>query len=113
MKKFYFLSAFVFLFISLSIFACGDKECPLKGKEVLKTEEGTVKGKVVCMHCDLHKAEKCEKVLVTADNKIFKFCPDSLKDIKLDDYKGKEIEVKGKISYTKDGDNVIHIEKIN
>ncbi len=114
MKKylaFFLISIFL---SSLSIFACGEnkKGCPLEGKEILKEEEGTVKGKVLCKHCDLHKSEKCQKVILTSDEKIFEICPDCLKEIKIEDFKKKEVEAKGKIKYTKDGIAVICIKEI-
>jgi hypothetical protein len=88
---------------------CGDA-CPAKGKEVTKTTEGAaVTGTIKCLHCDLHKGTKCQKVLVTADNKIYQFCPDSLKDVKLDKHQGKTVTAKGSVMEIKDADPVIHL----
>ena len=91
---------------------CGEA-CPTHGKEVTKTtENAVVTGTIKCMHCDLHKADKCEKVLVTADSKIYKFCPETTKDIKLDKMSGKAVTAKGTVNEIKDGDSVIHLTSL-
>lgn len=91
---------------------CGEA-CPAQGKEVTKTIDAAVlTGTIKCMHCDLHKANKCEKVLVTADNTIYRFCPDTLKDIKLDKLSGKAVTVKGSVQELKDGYAVIHLTSL-
>lgn len=111
MKNLYlFFLVFNFLF-SLNIFSCGEG-CALHGKEILKSEEGVLKGKIVCMHCDLKKSDKCKPVLKTEDEKIFEICPDSLKDKKIDEHEGINVEVKAKIAYPKEGNPVIHIKEL-
>jgi len=91
---------------------CGEA-CPAHGKEIVKTtENATVLGTIKCMHCDLHKANRCQKVLVTADSKIYQFCPDTLKDIKLEKLSGKEVTAKGTVQEIKDGDCVIHLTSL-
>lgn len=109
MKKFaLFFSLVVFIF-SIYGFACGEK-CPMHGKEVLKTEEGTVKGTIICLHCKLEKGKGCAPAIETEDGKIFEFCPDSLKDKKIDAHSKAKVEVFGNISYPKEGNPVIHIK---
>ena len=91
---------------------CGEA-CPTHGKEVTKTtENASVAGTIKCMHCDLHKADKCEKVLVTADGKIYKFCPETTKDLKLEKMSGKEVTAKGTVHEIKDGNGVIHLTSL-
>jgi len=88
---------------------CGE-DCPVRGHEVVKeSKDITLSGTIACMHCDLHKASSCEKVLVTAGDKIFHFCPDSLGDVKIDKLQGKEVTVTGNIQELKDGDSIIHL----
>lgn len=88
---------------------CGET-CPAHGKEVTKTtDDAAVTGSIKCMHCDLHKADKCQKVLVDADGKIYQFCPETLKDVKLDKLQGKTVTAKGTVNEIKDGNAVIHL----
>jgi hypothetical protein len=91
---------------------CGEA-CPAHGKEIAKTTENTaVSGTIKCMHCDLHKADKCQKVLVTADSKIYEFCPGTTKDVKLEKMSGKEVTAKGTVHEIKDGNGVIHLTSL-
>lgn len=111
MKK-YFLLFSIFLFlIPFTLFACGEG-CAMHGKEILKTEEGKVSGKIICAHCQLKQGEKCKAVLQTEDGKIFEICSDSLKDNKIDEHSRKKVEVFGKIAYPKEGNPVIHIKEL-
>ncbi len=91
---------------------CGDA-CPAHGKDIAKTtENAAVTGTVKCMHCDLHKGDKCQSVLVTADGKTYQFCPETTKDVKLHKMSGKEVTAKGTVHEVKDGDGVIHLATI-
>lgn len=111
MKK-YFLFFLVFIFVlPFYAMACGEG-CAMHGKEMLKYEEGTLKGKIICMHCQLKQGEKCKAVLQTEDGKIFEICPDSLKDKKIDEHSQKNVELTGKIGYAKEGNPVIHIKEL-
>lgn len=116
MKKL-FAILFMITLVSGAALAAGDPKCgdacPAKGKEIVKTTEGAVvEGTIKCMHCDLHKANKCQKVLVAADSKIYQFCPDTLKDVKLDKLQGKAVVAKGTVQEIKDGDSVIHLTSL-
>lgn len=111
MKKFLlFFSLFVFV-LSLQIFACGEG-CAMHGKDIVKTEDGTLTGTFTCMHCELHKGDKCKAVLKTEDGKIFEICPDSLKDKKIDAHSKMKVEISGKIAYPKEGNPFIHIKEL-
>jgi hypothetical protein len=91
---------------------CGES-CPAHGKDVVKTEKDvTLAGKIQCMHCDLHKENKCRKVLVTADKTIYQFCPDTVKTADLNALSGKSVEVKGSVMVLKEGDPVLHVATI-
>jgi len=91
---------------------CG-AACPEKGHEVVKTvADASLTGKIQCNHCDLHRADKCQKVLVTEDKKVYQFCPDTLKDVKLTELSGKQVQVKGTVKDLKDADSVIHVTSI-
>lgn len=107
MKKFAFFSLVFFIF-SIYGYSCGEK-CPMHGKELLKKEEGTVKGTIICLHCKLEKGEKCQAVIETEDGKIFEFCSHSLKDKKINPHSMMKVEVSGKISYPKEGNPVIDV----
>lgn len=87
--------------------------CPAHGREVVKTEENvTLTGTIKCNHCDLHRADKCQSVLVTEAQAIYQFCPDSVKDIGLKQYSKKQITVKGSVKRLKDADAVIHVDSL-
>ena len=91
---------------------CGES-CPAHGKDVVKTDKDvTLAGKIQCMHCDLHKADKCRKVLVTADKKIYQFCPDTIAEKDLAKLSGKEVKVKGTVLELKDAAPVIEVETL-
>lgn len=112
MKKFFF--SFLFLFFLFSIYGfSGTEKCPLKGKEIVKEEEGVFQGKILCAHCDLHKKEKCQNVFVDQNGKIFEICPDCLQDIKIENFKGKDIKISGKVKYSKEGSPVLCIKEIS
>jgi len=87
--------------------------CPEKNHEVTKTvADATLTGAIKCNHCDLHRANSCQKVLQTTDNKVFQFCPESVKAEDLDKLRGKQVQVKGTIKELKDADPVIHVESM-
>lgn len=111
MKKYFLFFSIFFLLISFQTFGCGEG-CAMKGKEILKTEEGKVSGTVLCAHCQLKQGDKCKTVLKTEDGKIFEICPDSLKDKKIDEHSQKKFEVVGKIVYPKEGNPFIHIKEL-
>lgn len=111
MKK-YFLFFLVLIFLTpFILFSCGEG-CAMHGKEIIKTEEGKISGKIVCAHCQLKQGEKCKAVLQTEDGKIFEICPDSLKDKKIDEHSQKKVELFGKIVYPKEGNPFIHIKEL-
>ncbi len=111
MKKVLLVLSLVLFLFSLQAFACGEN-CALKGKEILKYEEGTLKGTIICQHCKLNQGDKCAPVLQTEDGKIFQLCPDSIKDKKIDPHSNLKVEVTGKIGYPKEGNPVIHIKEL-
>jgi hypothetical protein len=87
--------------------------CPEKNHEVTKTiADASLTGTIKCNHCDLHRADTCQKVLQTTDNKVFQFCPESVKAEDLDKLTGKQVQVKGTIKELKDADAVIHVESM-
>ena len=112
MKK-YFILILSFLFLySFKPDGCSGKGgvCSLNFKEVVKSEEGTLKGKILCKRCDLNLSDKCQKVLSTEDEKIYEFCSCSQRNKDLENLEGKKVEVKGKICQLKDGTLLIHSE---
>lgn len=91
---------------------CSDK-CPVKGHEVVKLiKDATIQGTIVCLHCDLHKRENCQKVLQTADKKLYPFCPDSVSEVELSKFARKQVVIKGMVHELKDADPVIHVKSI-
>ncbi len=87
--------------------------CPEKNHEVTKTvADASLTGTIKCNHCDLHRTNTCQKVLQTADNKVFQFCPETVKTEDLDKLRGKQVQVKGTIKELKDADAVIHVESM-
>lgn len=53
----------------------GDASCPIKGEHTMQPVKLT--GSVVCLHCNLHQQDKCEKVFQAADaaKTIYSICP--------------------------------------
>lgn len=112
MKKYIFLIFSIFFLYSFKPSDCSGKGrvCSLNFKEVIKTEEGTLKGKILCKKCDLNLSNKCQSVLLTEDEKMYEFCSCSKKNKELEKLKGEKVEVKGKFCQTKDGSYLIHAE---
>ena len=87
--------------------------CPEKNHEVTKTvADATLTGTIKCNHCDLHRSDSCQKVLQTADKKVFQFCPETVKAEDLDKLRGKQVQVKGTIKELKDADAVVHVQSM-
>ena len=57
--------------------------CPMKDKKVAEKTEVAMTGQLLCMHCNLHKEEKCRKVFQSADNqeKLYNLCPGTKVDL--------------------------------
>ena len=112
MKNYFILILFFLFFYSFKPYECSGKAgvCSLNFKEVIKSEEGTLKGKILCKRCDLNLSDKCQKVFFTEDEKIYEFCSCSQKNKELEKLEGKKVEFKGKICQLKDGSFLIHSE---
>ncbi|MEJ5167209.1 MAG: hypothetical protein WHV67_09310 [Thermoanaerobaculia bacterium] len=113
MKNFYiFFLLFLFLF-SFKPADCSKGKgatCTLNYNQVVKEEEKTIVGKIVCKKCDLNISEKCENVLYSSDNKIYEFCSCSKINEEIKNLEGKDVEVKGKVCTLKKGGFLIHAE---
>ncbi|MBI2212378.1 MAG: hypothetical protein HYU52_01925 [Acidobacteria bacterium] len=128
MRKFAILS-FVLLMFSAPAFAAGcegeshdgdhkagcamaeGKTCPMKGKKVVESSDVEMTGKVVCMHCDLHKEESCRKVFQSEkDQATFDICP--MSDMKSVEAAGEKalVVVTAKLVKTDDGAMAIEIK---
>lgn len=115
MRKYLFLIISILFLLSFKPSDCtGEKKgfCSINFKEVIKTEEGILRGKIVCKKCDLNQSDKCTNVLFTSDEKVYEFCTCSNKNKEIEKLSGKEIEVKGKICTLKDNTFQIHSESI-
>lgn len=89
------------------------KACPMKGKKVASSSEVEVTGKLVCMHCDLHKEDSCRKVFQSAsDQSIMDLCPMSdAKSVEaLSAHGDAQFVVKGKLVKADDGTMAIEIK---
>lgn len=91
-----------------------DKACPMKGKKVAESSEVEMTGKLVCMHCDLHKEDSCRKVFQSSkDQAIIDICP--MSDKKVLDAAGEDkspVTVTGKLVKAEDGSMAIEIKSI-
>lgn len=115
MKKYFILILSIFFLYSFKPYDCsGDKGgvCSINYKEVVKSEVGKVKGKILCKKYDLKMSQNCQKVLFTEDDKIYEFCSCSKKNKEIEEFAGKEVEIYGKICTMKDGTTQIHSESI-
>lgn len=113
MKNIYILFPLFFFIFSFSPSDCSKEKgsvCALNYKQVVKEEEKTITGKIVCKKCDLNISEKCQKVLYSSDNKIYELCNCSQKNKEIEKIEGKELEIKGKVCQLKDGSFLIHSE---
>jgi hypothetical protein len=98
--------------------ACGmadhEKNCPMKGKKVAESSDVEMTGKLVCMHCDLHKEDSCRKVFQSSkDQAIIDICP--MTDKKVLDAAGDDkspVTVTGKLVKAEDGSMAIEIKTI-
>lgn len=115
MKKYFILIFSFFFLFSFKPHDCSVEKggvCSINYKEVLKSEVGKVKGKILCKMCDLKLGEKCQKVLYTEAQKIYEFCSCSKKNEEVEKLTDKEVEVTGKICTMKDGTIQVHSESI-
>ncbi len=112
MKKYFILIISFLLLYSFKPSDCSGKGgvCSLNFKEVIKTEEGVLKGKILCKRCDLNLSNKCQSVLFTEDEKIYDFCSCSKKNKELEKLEGKNVKIKGKFCQLKDGSFQVHAE---
>ena len=84
------------------------KACPMKDKNVVETSDVAMSGEVLCMHCDLQKAEACHKVFVAGadEEMLYEICPES--DVDITEMSGK-IEISGEMRKADDGTVVLHV----
>lgn len=82
--------------------------CPMKDKTVVETTDVEMSGEVLCMHCDLHKAESCHKVFVADGNEevLYELCPES--DVDITEMHG-GIALSGKLRKADDGTVMLHV----
>jgi len=82
--------------------------CPMKDKEVVETTDVEMSGEVLCMHCDLHKADSCHKVFVANSDEetLYEICPDS--DVDITEMQG-SIALSGKLRKADDGTVMLHV----
>lgn len=115
MKKFIIFVFSIFFLYSFKPYDCSKEKrgfCSIKYKEVVKSQVGKVKGKIMCKMSDLKMSKMCQKVLYTEDQKIYEFCSCSKKNEEVEKLNDKEVEVTGKICFMKDGTTQIHSESI-
>jgi hypothetical protein len=87
--------------------------CAKSGKEVVSTtEDAVLVGLMQCAKCDLKRSDKCQKVLTTADQKVYVLCPNSLEGKDVTKMSRKQVEVKGTIFGIKGEDSVVHVNEI-
>lgn len=91
------------------------KSCPMKGKKVVESSDVEMTGKVVCMHCDLHKEESCRKVFQSSkDEAVIDLCP--MTDMKaveaVSDHGKALLLVTGKLVKAEDGSMTIEIKNV-
>ena len=85
------------------------KSCPMKDKKIASSSDVEMAGKIVCMHCDLHKETSCRKAFqASKDQAVIEICPSS--DLKSVDGEKGEILVTGKLVKAEDGSMVIEIK---
>lgn len=89
--------------------------CPMKGKKITESSDVEMTGKVVCMHCDLHKEESCRKVFQSSkDEAVIDLCPmTDMKAIEAVSDHGKALlVVTGKLVKAEDGSMTIEIKEV-
>jgi hypothetical protein len=87
--------------------------CAKAGKEVVSTTENALLvGTMLCGKCDLKRSDKCEKVLTTAEQRVYVLCPNSLEGKDLTNMSRKQVEVRGTVFGIQGGDSVIHVNEI-
>jgi hypothetical protein len=87
--------------------------CPMKDKKVAEKTEVAMTGHLLCMHCNLHKEEKCRKVFQSADNqeKLYNLCPGAKVDLEAIAEEGAAtVSIKGHLVKAEDGTEMLMIE---
>lgn len=87
--------------------------CPMKGKKVAGSSEVEMTGKVVCMHCNLHKEDSCRKVFQSEkDESLIELCPmsdmDSIETVS--EHGSALLVVTGKLVKAEDGTATLEIK---
>lgn len=89
--------------------------CPMKGKKVAGSSEVELTGKVVCMHCNLHKEDSCRKVFQSAkDESLIDLCPMSDMDSveAVSEHGTALLVVTGKLVKAEDGTAALEIKTV-
>lgn len=87
--------------------------CPMKDKKIASKNDVEMTGKLLCMHCNLHKEDKCRKVFQSADNaeKLYDICPGTEVDLEqLSEEGAATVTIKGKLVKAEDGTEMLKIE---
>lgn len=90
--------------------------CPMKEKKIASKNDVEMTGKLLCMHCNLHKEDKCRKVFQAADNseKLYDICPSTEVDLeKVSEEGSATVIIKGKLVKAEDGTEMLKIESAN
>lgn len=87
--------------------------CPMKGKKVAESKDVEMTGKVICMHCNLHKEDSCRKVFQSnKDEALINLCP--MSDMKaveaVSDHGEALLVVTGKLVKADDGTLTLEIK---
>ncbi len=90
-------------------------DCPMNGHEAVETTAVEMTGKVLCMHCNLHKEDSCRKVFQEeGKDTLVDLCPKSdMKAIEAVSEHGDAIlVVKGSLAKSEDGKTALVVESV-
>lgn len=91
----------------------GHGSCPMKDHKPASTVEFSGEGRLLCMHCNLHRETSCRKVYQASSNpdELIDICPSSKVDLEAVSREGAALlRLTGKMVTSEDGRRMIVVD---
>lgn len=91
----------------------GHKGCPMKDSAVASSVAFSGEGRLLCMHCNLHREESCRKVYQAAndESELIEICPSTQVDLEAVSREGDALlRIAGRMVTSEDGRKMLVIE---
>lgn len=91
----------------------GNTACPMDQQPIALTAEFSAEGRLLCMHCNLHREDSCRKVFQASGSpeELIDVCPSSKVDLEAVSQEGAvDLRVAGKMVTSESGSRMLVIE---